>query len=233
MQLNHVHIFNFRSIDSLKIYFDPPCKILVGINESGKSNILKALSLLDPITEPLPGDVRMHVKNELPVKDSFVNFVFDLSTSERDSVFGNVSNFILAKNNAAPIYEYNSKQYSLKAFCDVFKKQGLYKVNVIKKKKNAAYWALKDGKCLSAWKKPSVKCPADFGVEGNEYLLVDFVLINALDYPDIPEEYLEEVTVEYINELIGTKISDLVIEKLPSVVFWTYDEKIYCHLQLV
>lgn len=48
MRLNHVDISNFRSIKSIVINFDPKCRVLVGINESGKSNILEALSLLDP-----------------------------------------------------------------------------------------------------------------------------------------------------------------------------------------
>ncbi len=48
MRLHHVDIQNFRSIANLTITFEPSCRILVGINESGKSNILYALRLLDP-----------------------------------------------------------------------------------------------------------------------------------------------------------------------------------------
>jgi predicted ATP-dependent endonuclease of OLD family len=31
----------------MELHFDPKCRILVGINESGKTNILDALNLLD------------------------------------------------------------------------------------------------------------------------------------------------------------------------------------------
>ena len=48
MRLVRAEISNFRSIESLVFSFYPTCKVLVGINESGKSNILKALSFLDP-----------------------------------------------------------------------------------------------------------------------------------------------------------------------------------------
>ena len=47
MKLEKVRIKNFRSIADLSISFDMNCKFLVGINEAGKSNILRALSLLD------------------------------------------------------------------------------------------------------------------------------------------------------------------------------------------
>lgn len=51
MRINKVLIDNFKSIDKLEIPFDKVSdsytKIFVGINESGKSNILEALSYLD------------------------------------------------------------------------------------------------------------------------------------------------------------------------------------------
>ncbi|MDP2788854.1 MAG: AAA family ATPase, partial [bacterium] len=63
MKLNRVKIKNFRSIEDLEIKINPACRVLVGINESGKSNILHALALLgeklptrDDIREPLPNE---------------------------------------------------------------------------------------------------------------------------------------------------------------------------------
>jgi predicted ATP-dependent endonuclease of OLD family len=49
MKLTNVEIKNFRSLDKLDFEFNPNCRILVGINESGKSNILKALAMLEPV----------------------------------------------------------------------------------------------------------------------------------------------------------------------------------------
>ena len=54
MKLDRVEIKNFRSIQDIKIDFDPPCRVLVGINESGKSNILNALALLGDDYDPSP-----------------------------------------------------------------------------------------------------------------------------------------------------------------------------------
>lgn len=59
MKLKYVRIVNFLVIKSIKIEFDPACRFLVGINESGKSNILRALSLLDQTKKP---NARRHPK---------------------------------------------------------------------------------------------------------------------------------------------------------------------------
>ena len=58
MQLKSVSISQFRSIKELRIDFTQSCLALVGINESGKSNILRALRLLDPAQKVEPEDLR-------------------------------------------------------------------------------------------------------------------------------------------------------------------------------
>ena len=56
MKLAQATIKNFRSIKSIKLEFDPACRVLVGINESGKSNILQALALLGNDIKPVKKD---------------------------------------------------------------------------------------------------------------------------------------------------------------------------------
>ena len=46
MKLEKIKIVNFRSIKDLDIDFYNNSRVLVGINEAGKSNILKAAALL-------------------------------------------------------------------------------------------------------------------------------------------------------------------------------------------
>ena len=58
MRLDRAKIRNFRSIEDLTFRFEPRCRVVVGINESGKSNILRALSLLDEETEFDSDDLR-------------------------------------------------------------------------------------------------------------------------------------------------------------------------------
>ena len=44
MRLDRIIIHNFRSIKDITISFDKTCLILLGRNEAGKSNILKAIA---------------------------------------------------------------------------------------------------------------------------------------------------------------------------------------------
>ena len=44
MKLTRIEIKNFRSIKDAKISFDHNCLILLGKNEAGKSNVLKAVA---------------------------------------------------------------------------------------------------------------------------------------------------------------------------------------------
>ena len=56
MKLNKVVIRDYRSIKLVTISFAPTCRVLVGVNEAGKSNILKALRLLDPTQKSTDAD---------------------------------------------------------------------------------------------------------------------------------------------------------------------------------
>ena len=89
MKLKRVQIKNFRSIKDAEINFDPNCRVLVGINESGKSNILRALSLLSDEYEPSPEDVREPLPDESESdQDSYVRFIFDTSELMDDLISG-------------------------------------------------------------------------------------------------------------------------------------------------
>ena len=78
MKLGTVLIVGFRSIETMTILFNGNGhKVLVGKNESGKSNILKALSLLSGRV-----DFENKDRKELHDQDAFVRFVFILGERE-------------------------------------------------------------------------------------------------------------------------------------------------------
>ena len=91
MKLERVKIKNFRSIKEATIEFDPSCRVLVGKNESGKSNILKALRLLDRGYAPSNDDKRTIRRGEKALKqdgsDSYVAFIFTLHEEEAQKLF--------------------------------------------------------------------------------------------------------------------------------------------------
>jgi len=74
MYLKECKINNFRSIKVLDISFENSFQILVGMNESGKSNILRALSFLNSDINPLDDDVRDAIHDEEPIRNSDIQF---------------------------------------------------------------------------------------------------------------------------------------------------------------
>jgi predicted ATPase len=227
MKLKYAKIVNFRSIQNAQISFDPMCRILVGINESGKSNILQALSMIGEDFTPTPEDVREPLPKEKSVDESYIWFVFTLDKSEVEQVYTELKSKILAKKIGVSLFKTSAKEITLKDFC-YRKNEGLYNVNVITQEKSGSHWAIDAGyELLSNWKKPSSTCPTDFQVQfdSKQVLLKKYSLINVSEYPDIPEDYLEDTDAKYINQLVGSEISTLITDNLPEVIFWKYDEE--------
>src|SRR5688572_15392858 len=103
MRLAHIHIRNFRSIEDVQLHLEPRCRVLIGINESGKSNILKALALLESTREVLNDDIRDFPPDQDPNQPAFVRFVFSLDKDERIECLEAVSEKILAPTKSTPI----------------------------------------------------------------------------------------------------------------------------------
>lgn len=227
MKLNRVKIKNFRSIEDLEIELNPPCRVLVGINESGKSNILQALALLGDKT-PTRDDIREPLPNESQITDASVDFIFEFTNNEVDDLVKVISPKILSKNKSLPIIKNGKQKLNLKEFC-ANNREGLYCVDVIKQSKKASHWALNDDySILPDWKKPTEACPKDFTIDlkGSEKIIVaNFPIIYKPDHQDIPEEYLTDITADDLNDLFGAEIIKIVNEKLPKCLFWVYDEK--------
>ena len=81
MRFKKVEMHGFRSIEKMEITFEGNGhKILVGKNESGKSNILNALNLLS-------GKIGFDKKDrkELYGETAYVRFCFDLANNEIDA----------------------------------------------------------------------------------------------------------------------------------------------------
>lgn len=227
MKIKYVKIVNFRSIENIQVDFEPTCRVLVGINESGKSNILRALSMISNEVTPTKEDIREALPTEKPIEESSVTFVFKTEPQEVKQVYSNIKNKVLANDINTPFLKTEKRQrLTLKDFCEI-RNEGLYTINVKEQSKSEQYWTLSGGyEALKNWKKPSKSCPADFAIEkkGEQIKIVDCVLVNSSDY-EIPQDYLEDIDAEYINELIGEQITEIVKSGLPELIWWEYKEE--------
>jgi predicted ATP-dependent endonuclease of OLD family len=200
---------------------------LVGINESGKTNLLKALCFLGEDFDPVrKDDLREALPSEEPITEAYVRFVFKLTDTETHSIYETVSEEILSAAINPEIVSIGKKNLSLKKFCS-FRNEGLYSVNILKEKKSAQYWTFPSAyKIISGWKKPSSACPADFVLElkGQKFKAADYKLIRLTDFSEVPAQYFENATTEDLAELIGDEITTVVNENLPKILFWEYSE---------
>ena len=113
MFLKRCEIKNFRSIKDLTVNFDNNFQILVGLNESGKSNILRALSFLEPTVIPNADDIRDPRHDEEPINESYVRFVFGFTPDETKTIYESVSGRVAAKNLASPIIQIGASDLRL------------------------------------------------------------------------------------------------------------------------
>ena len=139
MVIEKVEIKNFRSIDSLEFNFDKNFQILVGINESGKSNILKALSLLSKENELKNDDIRDISHEENPNIESYVKFYLKIYPEWLEDVYDKIKEQVLTKDLSLPIISKNNIPLNLKEFC-LLRNELLYRVDIIKKSRYFQYF---------------------------------------------------------------------------------------------
>ena len=229
MKLDRVEIKNFRSIKEVTLDFSHSCRVLVGINESGKSNILNALKLLQTDCNPQKSkDLREALPDEATINGSYVQFIFKLENQELNKLFELVSEKIIANKKNPDIVSYKKKNKSIKDLC-YEQKEVVHKVNILEESKSSFYhYALSEEyKLLDGWGKPTSNCPQDFTVElkGQQYNILEHEFIQVHDFEGISDDYLEETNIESFEELIDESVSKIIEENLPDVLFWNYSEE--------
>ena len=85
MKLDRIVIHNFRSIKDAVITFDHHCRILLGKNEAGKSNILKAIAAVFEEYVVSAKDKRKKIDNE-KIDSYYVEAFVRLSDAEIESI---------------------------------------------------------------------------------------------------------------------------------------------------
>lgn len=81
MELKEIRIKNFRSIKDEKISFNQNCLVLLGKNEAGKSNLLKAVASLFGLYSVSNKDKRKRIENE-KITDYNILCIFTLTAKD-------------------------------------------------------------------------------------------------------------------------------------------------------
>jgi len=226
MKLSEVVVTNFRSIKSLEIDLSKSLRILVGKNEAGKSNILRAMQMLSPEACPDLQDVREPLSEEGAVDKASIEFVFEFSQSDHSKVLVLSKDKILCRDNVAIATMTSGQEVNLLEFCR--EKTGLYYVDVKDKSKNANYYSA-EGKLTIGMKKPTDTCPdpCDVFINSKSVNLKKYRLIDDAILTDhnIPENYLEEASFEDLDNTVGLEVCSFVENNIPPCVFWEYKDE--------
>lgn len=216
MKLKKVEIYGFRSIEHMEILFDGNGhKVLVGKNESGKSNILKALYLLSGMRGFEEKD-----KKEMHQKDAFVSFLFDLEDDEIDEARNEFCEKFLADKK-----QKLTEEYTIQSFFEEHSKDILYEV-VYGKKSSWTYWRI-DPKLKLNDKWYSVnECELNEKIPARSYINDEFIKNNLdTEEQEAIKTYIEKITMENIYSFLRTKLKEYVAPDNYTfpVIYWKYN----------
>ena len=203
MQLLSVRIRNYRSIKNVLLEFDPKCRILVGINESGKTNILDALNLLNPAATTSQRDIREPGRDEPKVTESSVIFYFRLDPKQSRAVYEASKNQILGLDESTPMVRSEDTELSLEQYCEA--KLGAYVVNLKTQERYAS--GVSDPALIlnSDWWKPSPEWPSDYVVpsiaQGSPLSPYRLFHAGLPGISQIPSNYIQEASIKILMRL--------------------------------
>ena len=222
MRLERAEIRNFRSIEDVDFVFEPRCRVLVGINESGKSNILQALSFLDPDMEIEAGDLRELRSNEKPYEIARIRFQFSLNSDDKNQVLKSIRRKVAGDVLKEPIIRIGKTKYSVADFINS-RSNTLYEINLFEGKRRYTYFALPpDAQIIGHWRWVSSAAEVASG-QGVETAGDDIRIVDARK-SQFPADSLKEFAPEDLSHMVAAEFNAILKASLPDVVFWKYDE---------
>lgn len=226
MKISRVLVQNYRSVEELTIPIKHGCQVLLGINESGKSNILRALQLLDPAVDVKPADLRIERQDEDHVTTGMVRFAFSLDEAEMTQVISAVLQYFEQNSADRPIVRQNNGVVlTISEFCRL-RSEFLYKVELPSGKRSATTWRLDEGafKIDPGWHRNKDDSVVSIRPNINSDVLIPakgFVYIQDLE----AHPKLEPFTATDLNNIISIEVRKIGTNNLPKCIFWKYSDQ--------
>lgn len=224
MKLKKAQIRNFRSIKEIDLNLSSGCQILVGINETGKSNILRALSLLDDDVKVEDLDLRLPKGTE-SIDDAYVRFIFELDHEEVQMTGASVAAMLCENDRNKPLFSINATQYPCRGFIAT-KTEALYDVNIISEEKTPRVWGWgKNVSLISGWKK-ATSDQVNLRIRGTDKELPIKVgqYFWSSDY-DYTESAAGDGSISDFSQKYSQKVKELVEAHKPRCIYWRYSDK--------
>ena len=226
MKLVKAEIVNFRSIRNITISFDPKCLVLVGINESGKSNILQALALLSRNAKFDDYDIRQVHPEEGYPDDSHVEFYFEFDKEELDKLIKNFSDKTIVEPDSNIVLD-NGKPISVIELCKQYAR-GTLLVDVLNKKSTFRHYSFENTFSVANDIVLTTKSASTYSVKtkrGEEYELDPDMILNLSDIETkLSQDLYHPLTLDELNDSLGEEIRIIMENKRPDAIIWKYSE---------
>ena len=204
MKVLRCEIKNYRSIKKMEIDTQDRLKVFIGHNEAGKSNIIKALSLLDPQTPISKDDIRDNLSDEGIISESYVCFTFKFEDFELIELETEIQKKILPHHrNQRFIKHSDGSIYSLKEFL-VKNNEIFYMINLKEQTKYENFVSPTKYGLVETVKGIKPGSSFSYEYEKKSYNINQFQYLIQNEEMQIPENYLIDTKFEkfYTDYLI-------------------------------
>ena len=218
MKLDKIKIQNYRSILNQEIDFVDNCIGLIGLNESGKSNVLNSIRSID-------GNFALTYKDKSKISGKFptIEYFFSIEQIEKDAL-----NEKLKERLNKEITTIESLHFELNEINNIVKTVKIDRVaDTINRvfsfdfdynfKVTNNILELAEGQTI----------PPELTITIND-APVSLASIKLIEKKLVSEEHLSfytEYSPDRLNEIIKSVITAELETKIPQIIFWTYQEK--------
>jgi len=215
MKLTKIRILNFRSILDQEVVFNENCLGLIGRNESGKSNVLNAIRILDESYELSPQD-RSKISKQFPS----IQCEFLPEEQDIEKIIGKIRELISDINHGSqPTLKYRENE-CIKKLVSIHLDNGILK-------KVTTFEIPLSGLFTKTILKKSTALPADtiFKIDDKE---ISGEYITFIDEDQVPESLRSHFSIYDIQQITDDLVEWMeasFIELTPQVIFWEYDQK--------
>lgn len=223
MELVHVEINNYRSIEKLDLDFTKETKVFIGVSETGKSNLLRALNVINKNYSFNPKDIRENINYD---SKSCIDYTIRLNNEEKKKIISSIRNdyqYI----NLDKIFSDGKKNID---FSDLVGCSFLYKVDIEHETKNIEYNLCLDKVVINNGIKLLIvpenetktiideKSNTEISFQGTNY--IDNNKLN------VEETLLSNIIIEEFASELENKISKYILDLFNiNVLYWKYEDK--------
>jgi len=222
LYLDRVIIKNFRSIKKMELDLKRNLNILIGINEAGKSNILRAISMLTDQIKPNKNDRRDMLVDELFDDESYIRFIFKKESEDFEQIKKNMSNFFINNGNQKIFIDKNENELTFDEFNNS-QTEVLFTVDLDECTNYKSNWIIEDLSFNDSIYRLDENQNKIIKYNNKNFKLSEYKYIIQNNDQKLDNISARQVsTEEFIQDfyMINKQVLD---EKFPECIFWTYN----------